>query len=136
MKLKESTFAIIAEKKDSISHKWFSENTDFPLQWKRIGQHYIYDKGKYSDCTLERPKTIPIYTESEFEALLKAEELSEICETSKLQPKDDWKLSETPLTAKVLNDPKQITISYNLALEYISERLNVDKGILKIENCL
>lgn len=31
-------------------------------------------------------------------------------------------------------ESKQITISYKLAIEYIAERLNVDKGIIKIEN--
>ena len=135
MKLKESTFAIIAEKKDSISHKWFEENAG-GSGWVFTGQHYVYSKGDY-EIEKDRPKGIPIYTESEFEALLKAEEFSEICEASKLQPKNTAFGSEN-IAHKHLNEnapttPKQITISYNLSLEYIAERLNVDKGIIKIE---
>jgi len=91
MKLKDLTFAIIAEKKDSISNKWFVENlskNSMTPSWE-IGVCYYYENGYYN----KRYRLIYVnrnhrnlYTESEFEALLKAEELSEICETSKLQP--------------------------------------------------
>ena len=220
-KLKDSTFAIIAEKKDSISHKWFIENCQNVPTWE-IGLFYLYNP-KYKNFevyVMEKnvPKGKFIYNESRFEYLLKAEQLNEtlqrkitdseevmknaetlsqkqiesviswmetweqLRDTSipirfredfrnklkaeefnegvdlqrqsaermiNLKPKaeqenekPEWAkpkatlrpLNEfTPLTAKVLNEPKQITISYNLAIEYIAERLNVDKGIIKIE---
>ena len=136
MKLKDSTFAIIAEKKDSISHKWFIENCQNVPTWE-IGLFYLYNP-KYKNFevyVMEKnvPKGKFIYNESRFEYLLKAEQENEKPEWAKpkatLRPLNEF----TPLTAKVLNEPKQITISYNLAIEYIAERLNVDKGIIKIE---
>lgn len=139
MKLKESTFAIIAEKKDSISHKWFNQNIKNNKHkqhvfWDHSGEYYLYNKGNFIRCTENRPKDIPIYTESEFEAILKAEQDNE-------QLKEDYNchkemgnhLAMCDIVNRIQNDPKQITISYNLALEYIAERLNVDKGIIKIE---
>lgn len=149
MKLKDSTFAIIAEKQGSVSHKWINENNISYWLWNS-GCYYQYDKGKityFNPRANEYPdKDIPIYTESEFEALLKAEQENE---GVKEEPRDDYSKGTvgtyvagvnmegngqiTQLTAKVLNDHKQITISYHLAIEYIAERLGVDKGIIKIE---
>lgn len=146
MKLKDSTFAIIAEKQDSISHRWFKENpnTYWPnTYWYwNSGCYYQYDKGEityFNPKANEYPdKNIPIYTESEFEALLKAEQENEAV---KVEPRFDYSMetfgTENILIGKpikfTLNEPEQITISYNLAIEYIAERLGVDKGIIKIE---
>jgi len=138
MKLKDSTFAVIAEKQNSISHKWFNENvqTDYG-QWMWYCKYYICKNGELWGQDLE-PKYIPIYTESEFEAILKAEQEND---GVKVEAKADYS-KETFGTENIvinkliefnLNEPKQITISYNLDLEYIAERLNVDKGIIKIE---
>lgn len=82
MKLKDSTFAIIAEKQNSISHKWFNQNIKNNKHkqhvfWCHEKEYYIYDKGNFIRCTENRPKDIPIYTESEFEAILKAEQENE-----------------------------------------------------------
>ena len=147
MKLKDQTFAIIAEKQGSISHKWFKENAKCNSSWMFIGEHYIYNKGIKGRILTEKPKDIPIYTESEFEALLKAEQENE---AKKFPAKGDGnitlegfsplsgkpkELTEMPTWSKTVGfeEPKQITISYNLAHEYIAERLNVDKGVIKIE---
>lgn len=82
MKLKDSTFAIIAEKKDSISHKWFKANLakSQEMSYCNSGELYEYNKTLYI-CgykSIEKAEEDgycePIYTESEFEALLKAEE--------------------------------------------------------------
>ena len=79
MKLKDSTFAIIAEKKDSISHKWMQENCKKDkIDWYYLGEYYTYGKGKHTLCSANKPDSIPIYTESEFEALLKAEQENEL----------------------------------------------------------
>ena len=159
MKLKDSTFAIIAEKKDSISHKWFNENSMEGFDWDEIGGYYYYLIGKGECyCNKNDQYICPIYTESEFEALLKAEEFNEGVDLQRqsaerminLKPKaeqenekpkyanfDEWRemgkkeMLHTNDNAPTI--PKQITISYNLAIEYIAERLNVDKGIIKIE---
>ena len=76
MKLKDSTFAIIAEKKDSISHKWFNQLLRPSLQFTWLAKYYICKNG-VGNGQLHRPRKIPIYTESEFEALLKAEQENE-----------------------------------------------------------
>lgn len=153
MKLKDSTFAIIAEKKDSISHKWIKQFIEPAAFAWNTGCYYEYNKGEikyFNPRANEYPaENVLRYTESEFEALIKAEELSEMCETSKLQPKMTqeqyeeinqqnpaiWKHEVLPTSQQALLTvtPKQITISYNLAIEYLAERLNVDKGIIKIE---
>lgn len=207
MKLKDSTFAIIAEKQGSISHKWIYGNPDIYWYWNK-GCYYEYDKGKvryFNPRANEYPdKDIPIYTEAEFEALLKAEQENECIQRKitdseqvmknaetlsqkqiesviswmntweqlrdtaiPLRFKEDFKnklkaeqeneakeitqelmekynmlsgkpkeLTEMPTWQKIVSgsDPKQITISYNLAIEYIAERLGVDKGIIKIES--
>ena len=82
MKLKDSTFAIIAEKKDSISHKWFNKNIkkhnkEQHVFWEHKNEYYLYDKGVFIRYTENRPKDVTIYNESEFEALLKAEQENE-----------------------------------------------------------
>ena len=136
-KLKDSTFAIIAEKKDSISHKWFIENCQNVPTWE-IGLFYLYNP-KYKNFevyVMEKnvPKGKFIYNESRFEYLLKAEQENE---KPKYANFDEWRemgkkeMLHTNDNAPTI--PKQITISYNLAIEYIAERLNVDKGIIKIE---
>ena len=155
-KLKDSTFAIIAEKKDSISHKWFEELRIGIPRWL-IGDYCKYSKGRWGIYE-DKPEGIPIYTESEFEALLKAEEFNEGVDLQRqsaerminLKPKaeqenekpkyanfDEWremgKKEMLHTNDNAPTTPKQITISYNLAIEYIAERLNVDKGIIKIE---
>ena len=135
MKLKDSTFAIIAEKKDSISHKWMQENCKKDkIDWYYLGEYYTYGKGKHTLCSANKPDSIPIYTESEFEALLKAEQENE---KPKYANFDEWremgKKEMLHTNDNAPTTPKQITISYNLAIEYIAERLNVDKGIIKIE---
>lgn len=193
MKLKDSTFAIIAEKKDSISHKWFNENLQ-KGQSKPIGDDWSDIMEFQGGLWINFYKSIPdnyghkIYTESEFEALLKSEQengrfeqvLQKGIDNSRLNLEekhkckycggmfsgDDEKCYKNPnhkeadilegvkVEAKAdyskeafgtenivinkpieftLNEPKQITISYNLAIEYLAERLNVDKGIIKIE---
>lgn len=132
MKLKESTFAIIAEKKDSISHKWFVENTKCYSEWIYLGYYYVYSNGNKLDIFPETPKNMPIYTESEFEAILKAEQENEAKET-RLSGEELVRQGSRLTKEQRTENPKQITISYNLALEYIADRLNVDKGIIKIE---
>lgn len=139
MKLKDSTFAIIAEKKDSISHKWFNENLDAG-QCKPIGDEWEdimeYQNGLWLNSFKVAPGNYAhhIYTESEFEALLKSEQengrfeqvLQKGIDNSRLN-KEDWHINE--------NAPRepQITITYKEAVKIIAERLNVDKGIIKIE---
>jgi len=78
MKLKDSTFAIIAEKKDSISHKWFNQHNE-GWDWNEIGGYYFYcPEYKSLFKSKEYLSNITIYTESEFEALLKAEQENEL----------------------------------------------------------
>jgi hypothetical protein len=73
MKLKEQTFAVIAEKQGSISHKWFDKN--YGSGWGFIGNWYI-NLPNDNDFKIQSfsPKNIPLYTESEFEELIKQEE--------------------------------------------------------------
>jgi hypothetical protein len=73
MKLKEQTFAVIAEKKGSISHEWFVKNCLDTVQWGGKGYYYVYARGNYI-IPLNKPTDIPIYRESEFEELIKQEE--------------------------------------------------------------
>jgi len=78
MKLKDSTFAIIAEKKDSISHKWFNQHNE-GWDWNEIGGYYFYcPEYKSLFKSKEYLSNITIYTESEFEALLNAEQENEL----------------------------------------------------------
>ena len=75
MKLKEQTRAVIAERQGSISHKWFEKH--YGSGWEFIGEYYV---NLPNDDSLEykiedkEPNDIPIYTESEFEELIKKEE--------------------------------------------------------------
>ena len=186
MKLKDSTFAIIAEKKDSISHKWFNKNIkkhnkEQHVFWEHKNEYYLYDKGVFIRYTENRPKDVTIYNESEFEALLKAEQENELepiignsmatginAQTfpkNTVFGKENIAHKHPPLTAKVINDnysPKPplglvprktwvyirenditqaiaryIEAEKEIPLEWIEEllslRLNVDKGIIKIE---
>lgn len=85
MKLKDSTFAIIAEKKDSISHKWFNENLTNQLEkvdWI-MGRVFEFEAGRYRTAWTSVPLDYEhnIYTESVFEALLKAEQENEATQT-------------------------------------------------------
>ena len=85
MKLKDSTFAIIAEKKDSISHKWFNDNliNQFEKTDWTIGHVFEFEAGRYRTAWTSVPLDYEhkIYTESEFEALLKAEQENEATQT-------------------------------------------------------
>lgn len=77
MSLKDTTFAVIAEKPNSAAHKWFIENCkDKSIGWHMKGGYYIYDaKSKYWNLYEYKPEKVStIYTESEFEQLLKEEE--------------------------------------------------------------
>jgi len=79
MNLKERTFAVIAEKENSRSHKWFDEKTNliYNLVWMK-GCYYVWINGAVmylNPRANEYPaKDIPIYTEKKFEKLLDQEE--------------------------------------------------------------
>lgn len=77
MKLKDQTFAVIAEKQNSISHKWFNVIAQGELRWYE-GHHYISKEGIFDAYTPETPPYITIYTESEFEKLILQEEKESI----------------------------------------------------------
>ena len=83
MKLKEQTFAVIAEKKGSISHEFFNKLSKNSVWWT-IGDYYIWrQEGRWGTHTKNFILTdIPIYTESEFEELIKQEELENKLENS------------------------------------------------------
>ena len=51
------------------------------IDWYYLGEYYTYGKGKHTLCSANKPDSIPIYTESEFEALLKAEQENEATQT-------------------------------------------------------
>ncbi len=151
MKLKEQTFAIIAEKKDSISHRWFiSLSKGDGYLWTK-GDYYVnYGNGKTDTFSKSwQPKHIPIYTESQFEALLKAEQENEAKEITQ-EFKDKFTggvneayegcresfqpLTEMPTWSKTVGfeEPKVI-ISYQTAIDLLACYTKIDKGIIKIE---
>ena len=149
MKLKDRTFAIIAEKQDSISHKWFKENAKCNSSWRFIGEHYIYNKGIKGSILTEKPKDIPIYTESEFEALLKAEQENEATQTfggkdsigktaQTFPAKGDGNITlegYSPLSN--IKDPvkatesNQVVFSYHAAIDLLAYYTKIDKGVIK-----
>ena len=145
MKLKEQTFAVIAEKKNSISHKWFNENGEIENgQWMWYCKYYICKNGELWGQD-SKPKDIPIYTESQFEELIKKEESEAGTQTFseiKTRPLVSNTLgiiseSDTPLTAKVLNnepipEPKVI-IPMAIARRIIAERFNLQPNEIRIE---
>ena len=154
MKLKDSTFAIIAEKENSISHKWIYGNPDIYWYWNK-GCYYEYDKGKvryFNPRANEYPdKDIPIYTESEFEALLKAEQDNEATQT--FGGKDSIGKTAQTFPAKgggnitlegfsplsnikgpvKATESNQVVFSYHTAIDLLAYYTKIDKGLIKIE---
>jgi len=119
MKLKKQTFAVIAEKKHSISHKWFNQFTRSGnnFGWWR-NDIYVMSDGTTKHASKIKPPNIPIYTESEFEALIKKEEKESV-----LPP---------PPCIKLDSEPK-LTISNQFAREIIAERFNLQPNDIRIE---
>lgn len=79
MKLKDKKFAILAENKNSIAHKWFKENVDKRISWTKTNCYYIHIIKSYGSAygVLEslqlvekKYPNIQIYTEVQFEILI------------------------------------------------------------------
>lgn len=139
MKLKEQTFAVIAEKQNSISHKWFISNTGSNLSWgtnKEWTYLYYFGKWDFYRTELKHSRNCPIYTESEFEELIKKEESEE---KIKVEVKADYS-KETFGTENIiidkpanftLNEPKVI-IPMAIAKRIIAERFNLQPNDIRI----
>lgn len=81
-KLKNKTFAVLAEKTDSISHRWINIQLTFnSVSYKALGKYYIY-YGKEKDWEIKstKPIHIPVYTEKELEKLIERDKWSSINE--------------------------------------------------------
>lgn len=73
IKLKDKNFAVIAEKRNGIVNKWVRKNIA-SVDWNYIGEYYVFRHNCLVDITKRIPTDIPIYTETQLEALIKAEE--------------------------------------------------------------
>lgn len=145
MKLKESTFAIIAEKQNSISHKWFEQNANgnHKFAWGTDKEWtYLYNKGNWDfyKTRLVNKENYPICTELEFEALLKSEQENEGLCLKELEDKLDAAIAKE--TKQSLEEwlrtdhnppPPQVIFTYQTAIDLLAYYTKIDKGIIKIE---
>jgi hypothetical protein len=132
MKLKEQTFAVIAEKQNSISHKWFIKNTGSNISWgsnKEWTYLYYFGKWDFYRTELKHFRNCPIYTESQLEELIKKEESEEMV---KVEFKADYSKEAFGTLNFTLNEPK-LTISNQFAREIIAERFNLQPNDIRIE---